>query len=225
MVWNWTPVFRDMPLLLAGLKTTLILASASVVGGMVVGMIVAVAQLSRKPIPNAIAIIYKEVFRCSPLLVVLIWLYYCMPILLHVRLSSMGVGLVTLIGYGGAVFGETFRAGLQAIPREQREAASSLHLSSFQTYRYVLIPQLTRIVIPPVISWSLSILKESSLVSVLSIGDLMFTSRTLAVKTYLPFEFLTAAAVLYYLVGAPLEQLANYLDDRLSRAGRKASGR
>ena len=210
-------VQRHLPLLLEGVKNTLILAAAGISGGIILGLFVAIAQMSKIRFVRWLAVIYKEIFRCAPLIVMIIWLYYCLPALFDIRLSAMCVGIVALIGYGGACYGETFRSGLQAIPPEQRDAAKSLNLSNIQTYMYVLIPQLLRIVIPPTISWSISILKESSIASVIAVNELMFVSRTLSHETYLPFEFLTAAAILYYIIAAPLENAVSYLEDRLRK--------
>ena len=182
---------------------------------LILGLFVAIAQMSKISVIRWLAVIYKEIFRCAPLIVMIIWLYYCLPALFDIRLPAMGVAILALIGYGGACYGETFRSGLQAIPPEQRDAAKTLNLSGFQTYIYVLIPQLLRIVIPPTISWSISILKESSIASVIAVNELMFVSRTLSHETYLPFEFLTAAAILYYIIAAPLENAVSYLEARL----------
>ncbi len=155
-------VQRHLPLLLAGVKNTLILAAAGISGGIILGLFVAIAQMSKIRFVRWLAVIYKEIFRCTPLIVMIIWLYYCLPVLFDIRLSAMWVGIVALIGYGGACYGETFRSGLQAIPPEQRDAAKSLNLSNIQTYMYVLIPQMLRIVIPPTLSWSISILMASA---------------------------------------------------------------
>ncbi len=208
-------VQRNLHLLLEGVKNTLILAATGISGGIILGLFVAIAQMSKISVIRWLAVIYKEIFRCAPLIVMIIWLYYCLPALFGIRLPAMWVAIVALIGYGGACYGETFRSGLQAIPPEQRDAAKSLNLSGFQTYIYVLIPQLLRIVIPPTISWSISILKESSIASVIAVNELMFVSRTLSHETYLPFEFLTAAAILYYIIAAPLENVVSYLEHRL----------
>jgi polar amino acid transport system permease protein len=208
-------VQRNLHLLLEGVKNTLILAATGISGGIILGLFVAIAQMSKISVIRWLAIVYKEIFRCAPLIVMIIWLYYCLPALVGIRLPAMWVAILALIGYGGACFGETFRSGLQAIPPEQRDAAKSLNLSGFQTYVYVLIPQLLRIVLPPTISWSISILKESSIASVIAVNELMFVSRTLSHETYLPFEFLTAAAILYYIIAAPMENVVSYLENRL----------
>ncbi len=208
-------VKKNLPFLLEGVKNTMILATAGISGGMILGLFVAIAQMGKINPIRWLSIIFKEIFRCAPLIVMLIWFYYCLPALLGIRLSALWIGILVLIGYGGACYGETFRSGFQAIPPEQRDAAKSLNLSSFQMYRYVLIPQLIRIVMPPTISWSISILKESSIVSVIAVSELMFASRTLSHETYLPFEFLTAAALIYYVIAAPLEHLVSYLEQRL----------
>ncbi len=153
-------VKKNLPFLLEGVKNTIVLATAGISGGMILGLFVAVAQMGKIRTIRWLSIIFKEIFRCAPLIIMLIWFYYCLPALFNIRLSAFLIGILVLIGYGGACFGETFRSGFQAIPPEQRDAAKSLNLSSFQMYRYVLIPQLIRIVIPPTISWSISILKE-----------------------------------------------------------------
>ncbi len=208
-------VQKALPFLLEGIKNTLFLAAAGIIGGIVVGFFVAIAQMQKIRVIRWIAVLYKEIFRCCPTIVMLIWLFYCLPVLFDIRLSALWVGCLSLIGYGGACYGETFRAGFQAIPQKQRDAANSLSLSKTQTYMYVLIPQLFRIAIPPMLSWSISILKESSICSVIAINEVMFVTRTLSHETYLPALFLTTAGVIYYVIAAPLENLVSYLEDRL----------
>jgi polar amino acid transport system permease protein len=208
-------VQKHIPLIIEGVKNTMILAVAGIGGGIILGFFVAIAQMQKfKPI-QWVAVVFKEIFRCSPLIVMLIWFFYCLPVLFNVKLPALWVGSLALIGYGGACYGETFRSGLQAIPQEQKDAAKSLSLSPVQTYVYVLIPQLFRIVIPPTLSWSISILKESSIASVIAVNEVMFVCRSLSHETYLPFEFLTAAAITYYIIAAPLENLVSYLEERL----------
>lgn len=207
---------KHVDVILIGLKNTVFLAAFGITFGLIVGFFVAIAQIQKliKPL-RWLAIIYKEIFRCSPLIVMLIWMFYCLPVLFDIRLSAMWVAALALIGYGGACFGETFRAGLQAIPHEQKDAAKSLSLSHYQTYVYVIIPQLFRIIIPPTLSWSISIFKESSIASVIAVNEIMFVTRTLSHETYLPMEFLTLAAFLYYIVAAPIENAVSYLENRL----------
>lgn len=209
-------VQKHIDVLLVGLKNTLILASAGIGGGLVLGFFVAIAQMQTviKPLRWG-AVIFKEIFRCSPLIVMLIWIFYCLPAIANIRLPAMWVAISALIGYGGACYGETFRAGLQAIPQEQKDSAKSLSLTPVQSYIYVLIPQLLRIIIPPTLSWSISIFKESSIASVIAVNEVMFVTRTLSHQTYLPLEFLTVAALIYYAVAAPLETLVSYFEDRL----------
>ena len=208
-------VQKSVPVLLEGVKTTAFLAIIGIIGGIVLGFFVAIAQMQKIRIIRWIAILFKEVFRCCPIIVMLVWLFYCLPVLFDIRLSALWVGCLSLIGYGAACYGETFRAGIQAISQQQKDAANSLSLSKSQTYIYVIIPQLFRIVIPPTLSQSISILKESSICSVIAINEVMFVTRTLSHETYLPALFLTAAGIIYYVVAAPLENLVSLLEARL----------
>jgi len=215
--WDFRVVEPYLSLLLKGLRLTLELTVVSIALGMSIGVLVAGARLSSIPLLRWLSSAYIELARCTPVLVQLVWVFYALPIVTGVRLSGFQAAVVALTFNVAAFYGESFRSGIQAVPREQVETAEILGLSYAQRMRFVVIPQAVRIVIPVLLSLSISLFKDTSLVSVLGLNDLMNNSTTAALATYRPLEILTVAAVMYFAVAFPLTLLVRRVERRLSR--------
>ena len=149
-----------------------------------------------------------------PLLIVLIWIYFAFPVLFNVNPSPLQASVASLGLTYSAFLAEVFRAGIQAIPRGQREAAFTLGFSEVQTLRKVILPQALRIVIPPLGNSFVGILKDSSLVSVIGMVELMRQGMIVTSQTFRPLEIYTFVAVVYYLLTLIAAQGINYLERR-----------
>jgi polar amino acid transport system permease protein len=202
--------------LLSGIYWTLLVTVASLSVGMVIGLIVGLCRLSRRPVIAAPAAAYVEVFRNTPALVQLIWVYYCLPILTGINMSAVISCTLALAVNGAAYIAEIFRGGIQSIDRGQVEAARTLGMSHLQTMRKVVLPQAFRRMIPPFVNESVALLKFSSLVSVLGVADLTYQAQVLSTTTFRPIEIFTFIAVVYFGLCTLLSYSARRLEQRLA---------
>jgi polar amino acid transport system permease protein len=216
--WAWWIVPRAMPALVKGLQLTLLITVTVIVLGLLLAIFVAAGRLSRNPLINKPVAAYIEFFRGTPALVQLVWVYYCLPIVLGIELPSVASIILALTLNVAAFYGEAIRAGIQAIPRDQSESADILGLSYVDKMRYVIMPQGFRIIIPVVLSQSISLFKDTALVSTLGVADLMYQARVVATETYRPLEILTVAAMIYFVLAFPCTVATRLLELRLARA-------
>jgi polar amino acid transport system permease protein len=216
--WAWWIVPRAMPALMKGLQLTLLITAAVIVLGFLLAILVAAGRLARSPLINKPVAAYIEFFRGTPALVQLVWVYYCLPIVLGIELPSIASIVLALTLNVAAFYGEAIRAGIQAIPRDQSESADILGLSYVDKMRYVILPQGFRIIIPVVLSQSISLFKDTALVSTLGVADLMYQARVVATETYRPLEILTVAAMIYFVLAFPCTVATRLLELRLARA-------
>ena len=214
--WAWRVVPRALPVLFKGLQLTLLVTVFVIVLGILLGILVAAGRLSRNPLISKPVAMYIEFFRGTPALVQLVWIYYCLPIILGIELPSFTSIVVALTLNVGAFYGEAIRAGIQAIPRDQMEAADILGLSYPDKMRFVVLPQAFRIIIPVALSLSISLFKDTSLVSTLGVADLMYQARVLSTETYRPMEILTTAALIYFIIAFPCTIATRVLELRLA---------
>ncbi len=214
--WAWRVVPRSLPVLFQGLWLTLQITVIVIALGFLLGILVAAGRLSRNPLISKPVALYIEFFRGTPALVQLVWVYYCLPIILGIGLPSFTSIVVALTLNVGAFYGEAIRAGIQAIPRDQVEAADILGLSYPDKMRFVVLPQAFRIIIPVALSLSISLFKDTSLVSTLGVADLMYQARVLSTETYRPMEILTTAALIYFIIAFPCTIATRVLELRLA---------
>jgi His/Glu/Gln/Arg/opine family amino acid ABC transporter permease subunit len=200
--------------LLEGLLMTLRLSILAMILGMIIGLLVAFVRMSKHAVPREAAVIYIEVARGIPILVLIFWFYYGLPILTGVAFSGIvsGVAALTLkyVGY----LAEIFRAGIEAIKTGQREAAYSLGFSRTQTMRRIILPQAIRIVVPPLGSAFVGMLQDSALVSIIGVGELMRQGQLAVSSTFRPFELYTAVAVLYLAMTITFSKINDFWERR-----------
>jgi len=211
-------VSNNLAFLLSGIQLTLLVTAAALTGSLVLGLIVALARMSKRPWLKMPATAYIEVFRNTPALIQLMWVYYCLPILTGIDLSAAPSATLALGVNGAAYVAEIIRGGIQSIDRGQVEAARTLGMSHFQTMRKIVLPQALRRMIPPFVNESVSLLKFSSLVSVLGVADLTYQAQVLSTTTFRPIEIFTFIAVVYFVLCTALSFMANRLERRLARS-------
>jgi len=215
--WDFNVVERYMPALLEGLVLTLQITFASITLGLLLGILVAIGRLSPLGLVRGLVTAYIELMRGTPQLVQLIWVYYTVPIVTGIQLPAFVAVVMAFTLNLGAFYGEAFRSGIQAVPREQVETADILGLSYVQKMRYVVIPQATRIVLPVLISLSISLFKDTSLVSTLGVADLMYQGRVIATATYRPLEILSVVAAIYFLIAFPITLIRRRVEIHIGR--------
>lgn len=197
-----------------GAKYTLIIAILTVLLGTILGLILSLMKISKNKVLNGIASVYIEFVRGTPVLVQLYIVYYGIPSL-GIEIPDLLAGVITLSLNSGAYVAEIIRAGINAVDKGQTEAARSLGMSSFLTMRYIIIPQAFKNILPALGNEFITIIKESSIVSIIGIGELMYKSDTVKGLTGQPFEPLIVAAIMYFIMTFTLSKVLGLMERRL----------
>jgi polar amino acid transport system permease protein len=221
--FDWGFVLGSIPTLAGGLVTTLEIAALTIVLSMILAVPVAVARMAEFDLIRWIAQGYIELFRCTPMLVQLFWIYFALPALTGVTIPGFASAVVALTANLTAFMAEAYRSGFQAVPVEQIEAGKMLRLTSIQRLRYIILPQAMRQQIPVILSLNISMFKDTALVSTIAVADLMFRANTLATQSYKALEVLSLAAVMYFVIAFPVSLLTSYLERRSQTAGSRRS--
>ena len=178
------------------------------------GVLVAALRLYAVAPVRVAATAYVELFRNLPLILVVFWAFYVVPILIGVGLSPLATGLAALALNVTAYNAETFRAGINSIRRGQTEAAMALGMSRMQALRRVVLPQAARRILPVLASTWVSLFKDTSLVSVIAVSELAYSSMQIRAQTFRVLEMLTAMAVIYWLLGYPQAKIVDWIQRR-----------
>jgi polar amino acid transport system permease protein len=169
------------------------------------------------PVLRVLVTGYIEIMRGTPVLVQLVWVFYAFPVLTAIQLTGPEAVILALSLNTAAFYGEAFRSGIQAVPHAQTESADVLGLSYFQRMRYVVVPQAARIVLPVLISTSISLFKDTSLVSTIGVQDMMYQGLIVSEATYRPLEILTTIAVMYFVVAFPVTIIMRRIEIHVNR--------
>ncbi|GHC72296.1 amino acid ABC transporter permease [Limoniibacter endophyticus] len=202
--WNFALLWDYRWLLLQGMGMTIALTAAIVFGGLAVGLTSAICLLSPYRLLRVVSLGFIEVFRCTPILVQLIWFYYALPILAGVEMTPMTASVLALSLYGGSFYAEIIRGGIVSIDPGQSEAAAALGMTPAKTMRRIVLPQALRRMMPAMMNQSILQFKNTSLVSVLAVPDLVYQSQMIAHDSFRPLETYTAVAVAYFMILFPL---------------------
>jgi len=189
----------NLKFLLSGLTTTIYISLISIIISMILGLVVAIPSLAKNKFLTYINIGYVEIVRAVPLLVLILWIYYGLPIMTGISFSPFVSGIIALAISESAFQAEIFRAGINSIKKAQWEAGSSLGLNFFKRLRLVILPQAIKNILPAIGNQFVYVLKMSSLVSIIGIGDLTRKANELVVTTYRPLEIYTFL-ILEYLI-------------------------
>ena len=215
--FDWSVISAYFPAMMMGLAVTLKVSAISELVGIAVGLVVALCRLSTFMPLRYLAVAYIDFLRGIPVLVMLLWVYYGFSILFGLNLSEMEAAVIGLGFSYAAYIAEIFRSGIQAIPVGQREAGRTLGLARWQVMAYVVLPQAVRIIIPPMGNTVISMLKDSSLVAIIAVSDLMRQTMVAASETFRPFELYAAAAIIYYILTFITARLVTVVERRLDR--------
>ncbi len=215
--WDYWFLLRYTPLLWKGVLVTLAYTVGTIFLGLVIGLLVGLGRLSRSRLMNIPLVAFIEVFRCTPLLVQIVWFYYALPVLLGIQIPATVAATLTLSLYTGAFYAEIFRGGIISIERGQWDAAHALGMSRWQRMRLIVLPQATRRMIPPFVNQSITQLKNTSLVSVIAVPDLLYNGTLITGDTYRPLEVYTVVALVYFAMLFPSTLLAQAYERRLAK--------
>jgi polar amino acid transport system permease protein len=199
-----------------GVVTTLYISAISIVIATIIALAGAIAKLSKNGVIYGLATFYTSLFRGLPLLMQIYIIYLGLPQVGYV-ISAVPAGILALSLCYGAYMTEIFRAGIESIPRGQTEGATALGLSANQTMALVIMPQAMRVIIPPTGNQFIAMLKDSSLVSVVGVWELMYLARTQGQTEFRHIEMLITASMIYWILSMGLEFLQSRIEERFGR--------
>ena len=207
----------NLKFLLSGFTTTIFISIVSISLSIVLGLIVAIPSLAKNKFLTYFNIGYVEIVRAIPLLVLILWIYYGLPIMTGISFSPFVSGIIALSISESAFQAEIFRAGINSIRKPQWEAGSSLGLNFFRKLRLVILPQAIRNILPAIGNQFVYVLKMSSLVSIIGIGDLTRKANELVVTTYRPLEIYTFLILEYLILILIVSFLVRRLEKRMKK--------
>lgn len=214
--WNWRVPWEYRALFLKGLYYTFIVSAGAITLGTVLGLVGGLAKVSGNMLARELAAFYVEIFRGTPLLVQIYVFYFCIAAAMHFD-NPLVIGTVSLAFFSGAYITEMVRAGIESIDRGQVEAAMSTGLNSRQAMQYVIFPQALRRIVPPITGQFVSLIKDSSLLSVISVRELTKASEVINATTYKTFEAYLPLALFYLLITYPLSYMTRRLEKSMKR--------
>ena len=218
MVYHWSFGFllRYTPLFVSGVAVTLAYTVGTIALGMILGLLIGMARLSKSRLVNVPLVALIEFFRCTPLLVLIVWFYYALPVLLNIQMPAAVAAVLVLSLYTGAFYAEIFRGGILSIEAGQWDAARALGLRPLHVMRFVILPQAIRRMVPPLMNQSITQLKNTSLVSTIAVPDLLYQGTLITADTYRPLEVYTVVAIIYFALLFPATRFVQFYERRLT---------
>jgi polar amino acid transport system permease protein len=213
--FDWNVIGKVLPHLLDGLGTTLVVAAVVIAISTVLGFPLALARMSKIEVIRWPAQFYIEVFRCTPMLVQLLWVFYALPAFMGLTFPSLLSVILALSGNLTAFMAEAYRAGLQSVPVEQVEAAEMLRLSRLSILRHIIVPQAVRQQIPTILSLDVQLFKDTSLISALGVGEVTFQGNVMSSETFRPMEVFTLVALIYFAIAFPATLITSAIERRM----------
>jgi polar amino acid transport system permease protein len=210
-------IFAGFGRLLQGLVVSLELTALAIAIATFSGFVLALATSSPNRLLSTPTRMFVEIFRCTPALIQIVWFFYCFPVIANVFWSPFAMGAIALTLNLTAFNSEAYRAAIQAVPAAHRDASVALGLSKWHEAVHVVFPQALRIASPVLVSNSISLFQQSSLVAIISVEELMYQGKILAVETYRPIETFTAVALIYFGLSFPISQLVSHIERRNAR--------
>ena len=204
--WTW---------IAKGLWITIYISMISMIFALIIGLFISILRLSKIYILVLISRTYIEFFRGIPLFVFIIWLYYGLAMVSGINFDPITAGIICLSMQHGGYLAEIYRAGIQAVAKGQWEASFSLGFSIINTFIRIIFPQAVKIIIPPTANMFIGMLKDSALVSIIGVNELMRQSQIATSLTFRPFEFYTVTALIYIILTLGLSQMAKFLELRM----------
>jgi len=214
MTLDWSVIWQYREAFATGVMNTILLTVLTMLISIPGGLLVMLLRTSRFSALRAIATIYVELFRATPLILLIYWTFYVLPVLTGAFLPPMATGLLALSLIVSAYNSETFRAGVNSIRKGQIDAALALGMSRTQVMTKVVLPQAVRRVLPVFANTWVSLFKDTSLISVIAVNELAYVSLQVRSETFRILEVLTAMAVIYWVLGYPQAKLVDWINRR-----------
>ena len=216
MNFNVDLMINSLPLLIVGAGIIVQITAISVGLGLVIGMFVGIARICHVKVLRALATVYIDFLRGTPLLVQIFLIYFALPMVVGQRVDPF-IAAITACGINsGAYIAEIFRAGIQAIDEGQMEAGRSLGMTWVQTMRYIIVPQAFKNIVPPLGNEFIALLKDSSLVSVIGFEELTRRGQLIIARTYGSLEIWITVALIYLVMTLTISRFVSYMEKRLA---------
>lgn len=212
MTFDWAIIWSSLPALMRGAWITILLTVLTMLLAVPLGILLALMRESRFRPVAGLATAYVELMRNLPIILVVYWAFYVLPMISGWALSPFATGLVALVANNAAYNSETFRSGIRSIRKGQSEAALALGMSDWQAFRKVVLPQAIRRVTPILATTWVTLFKDTSLVSVIAVGDLAHTAMQIRSQSFRVIELLTAMAAIYWLLGYPQAKIVDWIN-------------
>ena len=220
--WGWNIIdpsnvdgLTNLKFLISGITITIYISVISIILAMIIGLVIALPSLSNNKFLSYFNIAYVEIVRAIPLLVLILWIYYGLPIMTGISFSPFVSGIIALTISESAFQAEIFRAGINSINKGQYEVANSLGMNFWKKMRLVILPQAIKVVLPALGNQFVYVLKMSSLVSIIGIADLTRKANELVVSTYRPLEIYTFLILEYLVLILIVSYFVRKLENRL----------
>ena len=220
--WGWYILnprlesgLTNLEFLISGLGITISISLISIIISIIIGFFIALPGLSNNKLLILVNRSYIEFFRAVPLLVLLLWVYYGLPVIFGISIGAFMAGIISLSLSDAAFEAEIFRAGLQSIGKGQKDAAKSIGLSKVQEMRLIILPQAIRIILPAIGNQFVYVLKMSSLVSIIGLADLTRKANELVVTVYRPLEIYTFLVLEYFVLILIISYFIRKLEKKL----------
>lgn len=214
MTFDFAAIWDNRDILIDGVLNTLLISIVAIPVGIFIGMVVCMLRISKRRILRWPAIVFIELIRNIPLLILIFMMFYALPFY-GIRLSGLTTGFICLSIYGGAYFAEVFRGGVKSVSKGQFDAAKALGLKYGFYMRRVIFPQLYKYVFPPGTNIALTIIKESSLLSMITVAELTYAAHDINGRTFTPVETFATIAVIYWVICTLFLQLMRALQSRV----------
>lgn len=215
-IFDFVAIWASRNILLKGFVIAIVSATLAMILAIILGLLVALARLSDSKILRGIAFTYTQLFRGVPLYVLVIWVYFGLAIVANLNLPKLPAGIFTLALLNSGYLSETFRSGILAVNKGQTEAGEAIGLNRGQIRRYIVLPQALRIVIAPTGNQYVDALKDTAILSIIGVPELMRMAQQQAELLYRPFEFYTIAGVLYFIAVLGVTKIFSIIEKKIS---------
>jgi polar amino acid transport system permease protein len=215
--FRWDIIPRNFGFLASGIEMTLFLSVVTLIVATVLGMVIALMQMSRFRVARIAALTVGEIIRNTPILVQLLWVYYVLPIVFNIQIDALAASILGLSLYSAVFISEVFRAGIATVPVGHREAAQVLGLTPLQSFVRIVGPQAIRSVLPPLAANFVQLIKYSSLASVISVSEVTRRGMELSSSTFRPLEIFTFIGLIYFVICWPLTHSIRIWEARLAK--------
>lgn len=213
--FDWSAFFASFPMLMRGLKYTIVITLGGLLFGFLLGAIMGLMKLAQQAIPRTLAVIYIEAIRGTPMLVQAMFLYYGVPMAVGVRIPPLTAGIIIIAVNSGAYIAEIVRGAVQSIDPGQTEAGRSIGLTRSQTMLYIIWPQAFKRMIPPLGNQFIISLKDTSLLMVIGVGELLRTGQEIVAVSFKAFEVYLAVAAVYLVMTLSIARGLRWMENRL----------